>query len=112
MPLGARYDAYIKPEDRFSPLQAKMLADEAVAGRSITAGAGSYPMHVSMVVDLTRSSRYYDARQWGEMGMVYCKVLRNKHKTHKLCLRGCCMPPGRAMHVRHAACPQEGSPGP
>ncbi len=70
VPLGARYDSYIKPEDRFTPRQAKELADTAVQGRKFK----EFPATVGLVIDLTNSRRYYDDRLWQELGVGYSKV--------------------------------------
>ncbi len=70
MPLGARYDAYNKPEDRFTTQQAKEHADAAAQNRTVAGHQG----FVGMVVDLTNSNRYYDNNQWAELGLEYSKV--------------------------------------
>lgn len=74
MPLGAWFDSFIKPEDRFSPQMAKEMAD-SIAKR-MSPLQGQFPPNVGMVVDLTRSKgRYYDPEMWLNMGMTYCKVM-------------------------------------
>ncbi|GAB4819049.1 hypothetical protein N2152v2_006095 [Parachlorella kessleri] len=70
VPLGARYDKVIEPGDRFTPRQAKELADAAVQGLKFQ----DFPANVGMVIDLTMSRRYYDPQLWGELNVRYCKV--------------------------------------
>ncbi|EFN54818.1 hypothetical protein CHLNCDRAFT_24090 [Chlorella variabilis] len=61
VPLGARFDSHIAPEHRFT-------IDDAVAQ------ARKVPAVLGLVIDLTNSSRYYDARQWHERGVQYIKA--------------------------------------
>lgn len=65
MPLGAHFNRFIQPEDRYS-VDAAFQEAEA-KGASVGA-------HCATVIDLTRSSRYYDARRWQELGVRYVKV--------------------------------------
>ena len=63
--MGAHFNRFIQPEDRYS-VDAAFQEAEA-KGASVGA-------HCATVIDLTRSSRYYDARRWQELGVRYVKV--------------------------------------
>ena len=65
MPLGAHYDPVVVPEQRFTVDDAKKWADEVAAQRG---------GEVGLVVDLTRSWRYYDTKRWQALGVQYIKV--------------------------------------
>ncbi|KDD75262.1 mRNA capping enzyme [Helicosporidium sp. ATCC 50920] len=62
VPLGAHFDAVIPPDKR---MNVESLADLAAAAR---------PSPLALVVDLTRSQRYYDPNRWRELGVQYVKV--------------------------------------
>ena len=86
VPLGARFDGVIAPQHRFSVKAALDAANALVAGMTMRVGGvaaaepGSreepqrVPAFVGVVFDLTKSSRYYDAAQWRELGVQYIKV--------------------------------------
>lgn len=85
VPLGAHFDNYLKEEDRFSVTMAKQMADAAVAGKTFRVPVAPdgevkhIPAHVGLVVDLTKSSRYYNPQLWVDMGMRYSKVRWGAH---------------------------------
>ena len=78
VPLGARYDAVLALEHRFSPTDAKREADALLATLVPTGGGGRReeggPRRANLVVDLTNSGRYYDPKTWLELGVRYIKV--------------------------------------
>ena len=83
VPLGARYDSHITPEQRFSVDAALAAAAERVRGLAFDVAAPdeegqvrrmTLPAHLGLVIDLTRSSRYYDTKRWLEAGVKYVKV--------------------------------------
>ncbi|KAL4857277.1 mRNA-capping enzyme [Chlorella vulgaris] len=91
VPLGARFDNFIAPEHRFNIESAVELVKQRVAGLFMEQLAPpaedaplgpnceppppqriQVPLVVGLVIDLTNSSRYYDARQWQQHG-IPCK---------------------------------------
>lgn len=95
VPLGARFDSHIAPEHRFNISDAVAMARHAVEGvrfegvvphESEEPGQPPVPRRVelaaevALVIDLTNSSRYYDAQQWMKHGLQYIKASG----------RGCC----------------------
>lgn len=83
VPLGARFDGAITPEHRFNIDAALAAAYQAVAGMEMEKASVDdqgnpvlkrVPVVLGMVVDLTRSTRYYDPKQWLEAGVKYVKV--------------------------------------
>jgi hypothetical protein len=93
VPLGARFDNFIAPEHRFNIESAVELVKQRVAGLFMEQLAPpaedaplgpngeppppqriQVPLVVGLVIDLTNSSRYYDARQWQQHGVRYIKA--------------------------------------
>lgn len=91
VPLGAHFDRVIAPEHRFHVDAALEAAHAALAGLTYplpqldeagrpVVDAQGRPLrvdvapHLGLVIDLTRSSRYYDKQLWLERGVKYVKV--------------------------------------
>jgi hypothetical protein len=100
VPLGARFDSHIAAEHRFNIDDAVAMARRAVKyvkfeavvqpGPDEAAGPGGQPpaprrvelpAEVALVIDLTNSSRYYDAQQWMHHGIQYIKASCNNCST-------------------------------
>lgn len=65
VPLGAHFDDYIPAAQRYNVDQARERAD---------AKGAALQARCATVIDLTRSTRYYDVRRWQELGVRYIKV--------------------------------------
>lgn len=93
VPLGARFDSHIAPEHRFTIDDAVAQARKVVGamtldvmlppppdaqpgpeGQPPAPKRSKVPAVLGLVIDLTNSSRYYDARQWHERGVQYIKA--------------------------------------
>ncbi|KAL6780541.1 MRCE1 [Auxenochlorella protothecoides x Auxenochlorella symbiontica] len=65
VPLGAHFDDYIPAAQRYNVDQAQERAD---------AKGAALQARCATVIDLTRSTRYYDVRRWQELGVRYIKI--------------------------------------
>ena len=68
VPLDSSYDKYIALEDRWS------VEDAYNAALALLPPPPNPPGNVRMIVDLSKSSRYYDASKWLKLGVQYVKV--------------------------------------
>lgn len=89
VPLGARYDRFVAEEYRFTIEMAIEKALRRMQGRSFPVnpppdaplgpdgnppGVTHVPACLGLVIDLTNSSRYYDADGWQRQGIKYVKI--------------------------------------
>lgn len=95
VPLGARFDAHIAPEQRFSIDAALEAAHAALVKANYLIDTGEVERNeagqpladengrtkrvrvvppIKLVIDLTRSSRYYDPQNWLDRGVKYVKI--------------------------------------
>lgn len=103
VPLGARFDRYIDAPLRFNIDMAAEKARQLVANRTFETMVldpktgrlvpGKVPAHVGMVIDLTNSTRYYDAEQWIRQGIKYIKASQLAGLWHR---KGALRTPGPA----------------
>ncbi len=103
VPLGARFDRYIDAPLRFNIDMAAEKARQLVANRTFETMVldpktgrlvpGKVPAHVGMVIDLTNSTRYYDAEQWIRQNIKYIKASQLEGLWHR---KGALRTPGPA----------------